>query len=304
MAISTGSRSAPARSAPGPARARKAALLRPQLPLPILKWAGGKSRLLDQLVAHVPTSFGRYFEPFVGGAALFFRLRPERATLSDLNSDLINVYRSVAFELDVVKRRLAIHQEKHSETYYYEMRTRWNTVGAITGVDRAAAFIYLNKTCYNGLWRVNSKGEFNVPVGRYEDPSILDPANLAAAGKVLARAELLVRPFADVADAAEAGDFVYFDPPYQPVSETARFVSYTASSFGEDDQRALADLVHGLVRRGVHVMVSNSDTPLIRDIYRGLIQHQVLCPRAINSRASARGPARELVIVGGPRPRL
>jgi DNA adenine methylase len=304
MAITPGSRSAQARQAPSPSRARKSALLRPQLPLPILKWAGGKSRLLDQLVAHVPARFGRYFEPFVGGAALFFRLRPERATLSDLNPDLINVYRSVAFDLDAVKRRLAVHQTKHTETYYYEMRTRWNQAGAIAdGADRAAAFIYLNKTCYNGLWRVNSKGEFNVPVGRYDDPSILDPANLAAAGKVLARAELHVRSYTAVADAAEAGDFVYFDPPYQPVSETARFVSYTSASFGENDQRALADLVHGLARRGVHVMVSNSDTPLIRDIYRGLVQHQVLCARAINSRASARGPARELVIVGGPRPR-
>jgi DNA adenine methylase len=294
-ATSSGSRSSrAARSLPRPR-----ALLRPQLPLPILKWAGGKSRLLDQLVARAPARFGHYFEPFVGGAALFFRLRPARASLSDLNPDLINVYRSVAGQLDAVKARLAHHARRHCEDYYYETRTAWNTAGAIAdGVDRAAAFIYLNKTCYNGLWRVNSKGHFNVPVGRYEDPSILDDANLTAASAVLRRAELDVRPFAAVDDQARAGDFVYFDPPYQPVSDTARFVSYTSACFGEDDQAALAELALGLAARGVHVMVSNSDTPLIRKLYRSLRCHAILAPRAINSRGSARGPVSELVIVG------
>jgi DNA adenine methylase len=167
------------------------------------------------------------------------------------------------------------------------------------GAERAAAFIYLNKTCYNGLWRVNSKGAFNVPMGRYEDPSILDPANLEAASSVLAGAELHVQPYGAVAAEARRGDFVYFDPPYQPLTPTANFVSYTADCFGEDDQRALAELVHGLAARGVHVMVSNSDTPLIRTIYRGLKQHVVLAARAINSRAAGRAPVRELVIVGG-----
>lgn len=294
----SGSRSARRAASPLP---RSRVLLRPGLPVPILKWAGGKSRLLDQLVSRAPTRFGRYFEPFVGGAALFFRLKPARASLSDLNPDLINVYRSVARDLDAVKARLLQHARRHDEDYYYEVRAAWNTAGGIAdGVDRAAAFIYLNKTCYNGLWRVNSKGEFNVPVGRYEDPSILDEANLGAASEVLRRADLEVRPYAAVAEDARAGDFVYFDPPYQPVSDTARFVSYTSACFGEDDQAALADLAIGLGRRGVHVMVSNSDTPLIRRLYRSLRCHAILAPRAINSRGSARGPVPELVIVGGP----
>lgn len=302
MAIPSSPRQAVAQRRPIPAPKADRALLRPQLPVPIVKWAGGKSRLLDQLLPHAPERFGRYFEPFLGGAAMFFRLRPRAAVLSDLNPDLINLYRAVAEDLAGVKRRLTTHQAKHSEEHYYGTRVRWNTPGELAmGAERAAAFLYLNKTCYNGLWRVNSKGEFNVPMGRYEDPSILDPANLGAASAVLQKAELHVRGYAAVADLAERGDFVYFDPPYQPVSDTANFVSYTAGCFGEDDQRALADLVHGLAARGVHVMVSNSDAPLIRSIYKGLEQHVVMAARNINSRAGSRGAVRELCIVGGRR---
>jgi len=266
---------------------------------PIVKWAGGKSRLTGELLARSPRRFRRYFEPFLGGAALYFRLAPRFGVLSDCNADLINMYRCVAWNVEAVIKRLARHRDDHTETHYYQMRERWNTDGELSAdVDRAAAFIYLNKTCYNGLWRVNSRGRFNVPVGRYDEPSIFDPAAMRAASKLLQRAEISTRHFADAAEDARAGDFVYFDPPYHPLSETANFTSYTAGSFGPDDQRQLAEVARALVRRGCSIMVSNSDTDFVRDLYRGFRIDVVDCSRAINSKASARGPQRELIIVG------
>ncbi|HWM86889.1 MAG TPA: DNA adenine methylase [Kofleriaceae bacterium] len=266
---------------------------------PIVKWAGGKSRLLDELVARAPETYRRYFEPFVGGAALYFRLRPRNAVLGDSNPDLINMYRCVAWHVEAVIRRLARHREAHDADYYYEMRERWNSAGGLPAdVDRAAAFIYLNKTCYNGLWRVNSRGQFNVPIGRYDDPAIFDRLQLRAASRVLQRAELKRCHFADAVSSAGAGDLVYFDPPYHPLSVTAHFTSYTSASFGADDQRQLADVARALVRRGCHVIVSNSDTAFVRDLYRDFRIETVDCARAINSKASARGPLRELLIRG------
>ena len=266
---------------------------------PIVKWAGGKSRLLDELTARSPRRFRRYFEPFLGGAALYFRLAPRFGVLSDCNADLINMYRCVAWNVEAVIRRLARHRADHTEAHYYQMRERWNTAGDLAAdVDRAAAFIYLNKTCYNGLWRVNSRGKFNVPVGRYDEPSIFDPVAMRAASKLLQRAEIAPGHFAEAADSARAGDFIYFDPPYHPLSETANFTSYTAGSFGPDDQRELAAIARALVRRGCSVMISNSDTHFIRDLYKGFRIDEVDCSRAINSKASARGPQRELIILG------
>jgi DNA adenine methylase len=266
---------------------------------PIVKWAGGKSRLTGELLARSPRRFRRYFEPFLGGAALYFRLAPRFGVLSDSNADLINMYRCVAWNVEAVIRRLARHREDHTEAHYYQMRERWNTDGELSAdVDRAAAFIYLNKTCYNGLWRVNSRGHFNVPVGRYDEPTIFDAGALRTASRLLQRAEISTRHFADAAEDARAGDFVYFDPPYHPLSETANFTSYTAGAFGPDDQRQLADTARALVRRGCSVMVSNSDTRFIRGLYSGFRIDEVDCSRAINSKATARGPQRELIILG------
>lgn len=266
---------------------------------PIVKWAGGKSRLLDELIARAPERYRRYFEPFVGGAALYFRLRPRWAVLSDANPDLINMYRCVAGNVEAIIERLERHRAAHDSDYYYSVRERWNRPGGLEAdVDRAAAFIYLNKTCYNGLWRVNSRGHFNVPVGRYDDPAIFDRLQLRAASKMLQRTRLRVADYGNAVAEAEAGDFVYFDPPYHPLSDTAHFTSYTSSSFGPDDQRALAQVARALVRRGCTVLVSNSDTAFVRDLYRGFRIDVVDCARAINSKASARGPQRELLIRG------
>ncbi|MCA9674351.1 MAG: DNA adenine methylase [Myxococcales bacterium] len=282
----------PGRAAPTPARVVEAS--------PIVKWVGGKSRLLAQLLPRLPETYGRYYEPFAGGAAMFFRLAPEAAVLNDFNADLVATYRAIAGDTDAVIRRLELHRKHHAEKHYYEVRARWNDRSVSwSPVDRAAAFIYLNKTCYNGLWRVNRSGGFNVPMGRYVDPPICVPDALHAAGAVLARAELRSGDYrAAVADAGP-GDFVYFDPPYDPVAPTANFTSYTRDAFGPDDQRALAGLARELVERGCRVMLSNSDTPFIRSLYRGFRVDRVQCARAINCNAAKRGDVDEVVVMGG-----
>lgn len=266
-------------------------------PSPVVKWVGGKTRLLDELLGRQPVGYRRYFEPFLGGGALFFRLGPANAVLGDSNPDLINMYECVAWHVEGVIRALQTHKRKHSTEHYYATRDRWNDRGRTQSeVDRAAAFIYLNKTCFNGLWRVNSKGGFNVPMGRYVDPPICEAAKLRASSVALQKASLEVGHYADCVREAAAGDFVYFDPPYAPISKTSSFTSYTKGDFGEDDQRALADLFRELDARGCHVMLSNNDVPLIRELYRGYRIDQVQCSRAINSRASARGAVNEVIV--------
>ncbi|MBL4632997.1 MAG: DNA adenine methylase [Kofleriaceae bacterium] len=266
-------------------------------PTPILKWVGGKTRLLGELSKRMPTNFGRYYEPFVGGGALFFRTAPARAVLGDYNADLINVYQCVANDVDKVGRKLAVHIRKHFEEHYYAERVRWNERSPKqTKVDRAAQFLYMNKTCFNGLWRVNSKGGFNVPIGRYTNPGIYDLQSLRAASLVLQKAQLHAGHYGDVVTSAQAGDFVYFDPPYHPITQTSNFTSYTAGSFNEDDQRELASVAKGLADKGCAVILSNNDTPFIREIYSGWNIDQVMCGRSINSKASKRGAVAEVII--------
>lgn len=282
--------------------------LRPQLQgAPIVKWVGGKSRLLPELLARMPAQFGRYYEPFAGGAALFFRVAPARAVLGDANRDLMNVYQVAAFRVDDLISRLTVHRLLHDETHYYDMRARWNDArwnrgeGALEKIERAAAFIYLNKTCFNGLWRVNRAGHFNVPMGRYEDPPICAADSLRVAAIALRSAELRCGHYRDVVKDARSGDFVYFDPPYDPLTPTSSFTSYTSGAFGQDDQRELAELARRLVARGCKVMLSNSDTPFIRSLYKGFRIDRVRCGRAINSNASKRGEVDEVVIIGAAR---
>ncbi|HET6613008.1 MAG TPA: DNA adenine methylase [Kofleriaceae bacterium] len=264
---------------------------------PVVKWAGGKSRLLAELCARAPAAFDRYFEPFAGGAALYFRLAPATAILADVNRDLIATYQTLAGAVEEVIVALAEHRDRHSKAHYYAVREAWNDPGAKTSqIARAAAFIYLNKTCYNGLWRVNRRGLFNVPMGRYSAPRIFDPHALRAAARALRRAQLIAAPYAEVIAEAAAGDFIYFDPPYQPLSTTANFTSYSRDAFAEDDQAALAQNARDLAERGCHVMVSNSDTPLIRELYADFHIATVKCARAINSKGSCRGQVNEVII--------
>ncbi len=266
---------------------------------PFIKWVGGKGRLLSQLIPLLPpgVSAMRHVEPFAGGAAMFFARAPERALLADWNASLVETYAAVRDEVEGVIGELELLSLAHAEGSYYGVRDRYNAATQSSRTERAAMFIYLNKTCFNGLHRVNSKGHFNVPEGRYKNPRILDPLGLRAASAALRGVEVRHASFEDLLDYARPGDFVYLDPPYEPVSETASFTSYTVGSgFSRADQTRLRDVVVALDRRGSKVMLSNSDVPFIRELYAKFRVDTVRAPRAINSDARGRGAVSEVVV--------
>jgi DNA adenine methylase len=266
---------------------------------PIVKWAGGKTRLLSSLKPHVPKQIKTYAEPFAGGAALFFALageaprRFEGAVLNDANPELVACYRAIQRHVDDVIA--ALGKYRYDRTLYYKTRDR--DTAQMSDVERAARFIFLNRTCYNGLWRVNAKGKFNVPFGRYRDPRICDPDALRAASWALAGTTIHNGDFTTVTRELGAGDFVYFDPPYVPVSKTADFTSYAAGGFGASDQARLVSEIRRLRTAGARVVLSNADTPETRALYKGFKKVTVEAPRPINSNAQKRGPARELVVI-------
>ena len=267
---------------------------------PVLKWAGGKGRLLGELLGRLPDDFhsrrATYHEPFIGGGALFFALagrgRLGHARLSDANPSLIDVY--LALRDDVESVIAALRGHVHERDHYYRVRAL--RPGELSLPERAARVIYLNKTCYNGLYRENKRGEFNVPFGRYKNPTICDEPNLRAAARALQGVDIGNRPFASILDYAQAGDFVYFDPPYHPLSATANFTAYDRRGFGPDDQRQLRDVFAALGERGVRAMLSNSDTPFIRELYDGFAIDRVYVARAVNSKASGRGKVAEVIV--------
>lgn len=265
---------------------------------PFLKWVGGKRGLLPTLNAHAPSNFGRYHEPFVGGGALFFHLAhrrtlPRGAILSDNNARLIRAYRGVRNCVEDVITRLRSYP--HDKDFYLRMRE--TPVDDGSDAEVAAWFIYMNRTGYNGLYRVNQQNRFNVPFGDYQNPKICDPEGLRACSRALSCAELRCEPFDLVAERAEPGDFVYFDPPYVPLSATSSFTSYTASGFGLVHQQKLADVARALKGRGVHVLVSNSSAPLVRELYReGFVAVEVQAARSVNSRGNGRGKIAELLM--------
>ena len=261
---------------------------------PFLKWAGGKRQLLPELLRRCPPSYGRYFEPFLGGGALFFALRPERATLADVNARLIRTYQGVRDDVEALIQ--ALKGYPYEETFFYELRKK--NIDACSDTELAAWFIYLNKTGFNGLYRVNRDNQFNVPFGRYAKPNTCDEATLRACSRALVDADLTVDDFAAVAERAQRGDFVYFDPPYMPLSATSSFTSYTSSGFDEERQSCLCEVARTLKGRGVHVLLSNSATPFIRKLYTesGFAVSRVSATRMVNSKVSGRGAIDELVI--------
>ena len=261
-------------------------------PRPFLKWAGGKGQLLGSLRAHVPASYDRYFEPFLGGGALFFHLRPRRGVLGDVNREIVDCYTAVRDDVDGLVRALAGH--RYDADHYYAVRD--TDPAALSLVERAARTIFLNKTGFNGLYRVNRAGKFNVPFGRYAKPAICDEANLRACSAALADVELVTGDFAEVAARAAPGDFVYFDPPYVPVSRTAAFTAYAPGGFDLAAQTRLAGVFAALAGRGVSVLLSNSDVPEIRKLYRRYRMDTVEAARVINCKATRRGPVRELLV--------
>jgi DNA adenine methylase len=269
---------------------------------PFVKWVGGKQQLLPQLEPLFPVNFRRYFEPFVGGGAVFFRLwntgrLPSQVFLFDNNPELVNAYVVARDQVDALIEALAIHQQLHSKSHYYKVRGLDREKAQLNEVDKAARTVYLNRTCYNGLFRVNSKGQFNVPIGSYASPQILLENVIRTAGAALQGVIVEIRDFRDIMQFARPRDFFYFDPPYDPLTKTASFTSYTAESFGEDDQRALADIVSSLSAKGAYVMLSNSKTPLILDLYKRFRIETVQAKRAVNSDASGRGCIEEVVVL-------
>jgi DNA adenine methylase len=273
---------------------------------PFVKWAGGKTQLLPVLDKYIPSSFNRYFEPFLGGGAMFFYLSSKNiqfeSFLSDINDDLVNAYNVIRDKVEELIVLLKHHEKEYNKSrheYYYELRA--NIKPSLTAVEKAARFITLNRTCYNGLYRVNSRGIFNVPMGRYKDPIICDSNNLRKVGIALhdSKARIKVNDYKDILDENPGeDDFIYLDPPYNPVSNTAYFTRYTNTGFTNRDQEELADFVKKLSRRHCKVLLSNSSTPFIRSLYKDFTEftEEVNVVRAINSNAAKRMGHKELVI--------
>ena len=259
---------------------------------PIVKWAGGKSQLLPELSRRLPNNFRRYFEPFGGSAALLFHLQPSAATLADANDELMNCYRVVRDDVELLIADLCRHENEPG--YFYA--TRAVDPASLDEIERASRFIYLNRTCFNGLYRVNKRGQFNTPFGAYSNPRICDANNLRAASAVLRDVELLDSEYQDVLALAEAGDFVYLDPPYVPVSVYSDFKRYTKNQFREEDHIALAGVFRDLDARGCLVVLSNSSTPLVHDLYDGFNVETVQARRLINRNAAGRGAVDEVII--------
>lgn len=269
------------------------------LPRPFLKWAGGKTQIADMIVSQRPSSFNHYHEPFLGSGAVFFALVRQGlvrcATLSDINWELIETYRAIRDCPDDVLRLLA--DFPYSREFYYELRDK--DPSELSLAERAARMIYLNKTGYNGLYRVNSSGKFNVPFGRYKSPKYFDRDNIYAVSQVLQEVELLCEPFQTVINRAQPHDWIYFDPPYVPLSNTANFTAYQVGGFGMLEQRLLRDTTIALSEAGVFVTVSNSDSTIVHELYSHPIFRivRLTARRAINCNAAKRGPIYEVLIM-------
>ena len=271
---------------------------------PFLKWCGGKRQLLDRLLPLLPedTAACPYIEPMVGGGALFFRLGHRNATIADTNIDLMNAYAMVRDRLETLISLLRGLDEKHiadAPVTYYEIRDAFNAEINRLGPLQAARLIYLNRTCFNGLYRVNKKGAFNTPMGSYATPDIVREGSLRTTSKALVGVSLRTSPFTRVPSYAEPGSVIYFDPPYQPISSSSSFTSFTAGGFNEENQRELARVVEDLVEKGCKVLLTNSDHPLIHGLYREFPRVRLLARRSINSVGSKRGPVTELAVLTG-----
>lgn len=271
-------------------------------PKPFVKWVGGKRQLLAQfrrLNLYPPELFdiktGRYFEPFVGGGAVFFDLLPEKGFLSDLNKELVTTYNVIKNDVE----NLISSLKKHKVDKDYFLKIRAQDVSDLSDLDIASRFIFLNRTCFNGMYRVNSKGQFNVPYGKHTNPLICDEDNLRKVSKALQGIEIKHQDYKEVLKHARKGDFIYFDPPYYPVSKTASFTAYTAESFLDKEQIELRDTFIKLHEMGCYVMLSNSDAPFINEIYsgfEGVRINKVQAGRAINSKGDGRGKVSEVLI--------
>lgn len=268
---------------------------------PFLKWAGGKRQLVPLIIEnYLPKNhnYQTYYEPFIGGGALLFTLQPKKAVINDSNAELINCYKVVKDSVDELIDDLEFH--KNNDEYYYAIRD-WDREESFqhkTPVQRASRIIFLNKTCYNGLFRVNSQGQFNVPFGRYKNPNILDKAVLKAVSKYLNDNEITILnlDFQEAVKDARKGDFVYLDPPYDPVSDTASFTGYDVNGFNKDEQIRLKETFDNLNKQGCKALLSNAYTDFIKELYKDYKQTKILAIRAINSNAQKRGKVDEILV--------
>lgn len=267
-----------------------------QITYPIVKWVGGKRQLLFELLKNMPKTYNRYFEPFIGGGALFFELQPDNAYISDMNEELINLYSVVRDSVDELIEDLSKHEI--SKEYFLEIRNidRTEEYSKLSNVERASRFIYLNRTCFNGMYRVNSKGEFNVPFGNYKNPRIIDENNLLNCSELLKKTEIKCADFSKIIHKVQKGDFVYFDPPYVPLNETSSFTSYTKDGFDIDMQFKLREVCDELDSMGVKFMLSNSDTKLVNKLYANYEIKKVFASRQINANAAGRGKITEVLV--------
>ena len=270
---------------------------------PFLKWAGGKRQLLPQIKPYIPEiGESTYFEPFLGAGAMLFSIQPQNAIVNDINTELYNVYKVIADEQLFEELIEDLPKHVNDSEYFSEIRELDRTDGYqnLSPVKKASRFIFLNKTCFNGLYRVNSKGQFNVPFGKYKNPAIVNEEVLREVHQYLKTNHItfLNGDFKAAVKDAKSGDFIYFDPPYDPVSETSSFTSYAQEGFGKAEQYELRDVFKELNERGCKVLLSNSDTPFIREIYEGFNIVTVQANRAINSKAKGRGKINEVLVVG------
>ncbi|WP_017658855.1 DNA adenine methylase [Baaleninema simplex] len=271
---------------------------------PFLKWAGGKRQLIPIIKKYIPRKYTQYYEPFVGAGAVLFSLQPAKKSIviNDTNSELINCYKTIRDNPEDLLNLCKQHESNNSKEYYYRLRGRDRQPGfeKLSSVERAARIIYLNKTCFNGLFRVNSQGQFNVPYGDYANPVVADPAVIKAVSTFLNQRSVTIDrgDFEDSVSKAKKGAFVYFDPPYHPISDTSSFTGYSINGFGEIEQKRLKSVCDELSDRGCHVLVSNSNAPFIRELY-GDSRYEIVevrASRSINSVGSKRGKIGELLI--------
>ena len=267
---------------------------------PFTKWTGGKRQLLPIIKELMPETYNDYYEPFIGGGALFFDLAPERAVINDYNAELINCYQQIRNNPQELIDLLKYHQENNSKDYYLQLRSadRDDRINNMSDVQRAARILYMLRVDFNGLYRVNSKNQFNVPYGRYKNPKIVDVDLIHQISGYLNEndIEILQTDFADAVAGAQTGDFVYFDPPYIPLNETSSFTSYTHEGFSYEEQVRLRDTFKELTDRGVYVMLSNSSSPLVEELYQDFNVHFVEAQRTNGAKSSSRGKISEIIV--------
>ena len=271
-----------------------------KLVAPVVKWVGGKRQILDQITKYVPETFSTYYEPFLGGGAVLFELQPKKAVVNDINNELMNIYEVIRDNVEELIEDLKKH--RNEEDYFYKVREldrdkqRYNKM---TPVEKASRIIFLNKTCYNGLFRVNKAGEYNAPFGNYKNPNIVNETTLMAVSSYFNKVKIrfTCQDFAEVLKRSRKGAFVYLDPPYDPVSETASFTGYDKGGFDRDEQVRLKKTCDKLNKKGVKFLLSNSATDFIKDLYKDYKIEVIQAKRAINSRADKRGEVDEVLVM-------